>query len=51
MKKTILSIALSLLGLSVMAQGQPHAKIFSNFNYDLSDEDNPFKEFKIIELI
>ena len=47
MKKTILSIALSLLGLGVMAQGQPHAKIFSNFNYELSGEENPFKAFEV----
>ena len=47
MKKTILSMALVVLGLGVKAQGQPHAKIFSNFNYELSGEENPFKAFEV----
>lgn len=47
MKKTILTMALGLIGLSAMAQGQPHAKIFSNFNYELSGEENPFKAFEV----
>jgi hypothetical protein len=47
MKKTFLTLALVVLGLAVMAQGQPNAKIFSNFNYDLSAEDDAFKSFEI----
>lgn len=47
MKKTILTMALGLMGLGVMAQGQPSAKIFSNFNYELSDETNSFKAFEV----
>lgn len=47
MKKTILTMALGIIGLGVMAQGQPSAKIFSNFNYELSDEENPFKAFEV----
>jgi hypothetical protein len=47
MKKTFLTLALAVMGLAVMAQGQPHAKIFSNFNYDLSEGGNEFKAFEV----
>lgn len=47
MKTTFLTLILSLIGLGVIAQGQPHAKIFSNFNYDLSADDNAFKAFEV----
>lgn len=49
MKKTVLTLALALVSLGVFAQGNPHAKIFSNFNYDLSAEEGTqaFKEFEI----
>lgn len=47
MKKTILTMALGLMGLGVMAQGQPSVKIFSNFNYDLAEEGNSFKAFEV----
>ena len=49
MKKTLLTLVLALVSLGVFAQGKPHAKIFSNFNYDLSAEEDAqaFKEFEI----
>lgn len=47
MKKILNVLTLSLIGLSSMAQGQPNAKIFSNFNYNVSDEDNNFKAFEV----
>ena len=47
MRTTLLTFAFLTFAFSTMAQGQPHAKIFSNFNYDLSAEDNAFKAFEI----
>ena len=47
MKKFLNVLALTFLGLNAMAQGQPSAKVFSNFNYNLSDEDNNFKAFEV----
>jgi len=49
MKKTFLTLVLALVSLGVFAQGKPHAKIFSNFNYDLSAEEaaQGFKEFEL----
>lgn len=51
MKKTILLLATALIiSLNVSAQeGTPSVKIFSNFNYDMSaeEDENAFKEFEI----
>ena len=47
MRTTLLTLAFLTFGFNAMAQGQPHAKIFSNFNYDLSSEDDAFKAFEI----
>ena len=47
MKKILTVLTLSVMGLSAMAQGQPSANIFSNFNYNLSEEDNNFKAFEV----
>jgi hypothetical protein len=47
MKKILNVLTLSFIGLSAMAQGQPSAKVFSNFNYNVSDEDNNFKAFDV----
>jgi len=47
MKKIITIFAFTIIGLTVMAQGKPSAKIFSNFNYNISDNDNAYKAFEI----
>ena len=47
MKKIILLSLSIFISSSIMAQGKPHAKIFSNFNYDLSDENDAFKAFEV----
>lgn len=47
MRTTLLTLAFLTFGFNAIAQGQPHAKIFSNFNYDLSSEDDAFKAFEI----
>ena len=47
MKKILNILAYTFIGLTVMAQGQPSGKVFSNFNYNLSDEDNNFKAFEV----
>ncbi|MGC6428948.1 MAG: hypothetical protein ACON4Y_01295 [Flavobacteriales bacterium] len=47
MKKILIVLTLTFSGFIAMAQGQPSAKIFSNFNYNLSDDDNNFKAFEI----
>jgi len=52
MKKPILLFISSLLIISLGAiaqEGKPSAKVFSNFNYDMSTEEgeNAFKEFEI----
>ena len=51
MKKTFLLLGSALImSLNTSAQeGSPSAKIFSNFNYDMSAEEgeNAFKEFEI----
>ena len=47
MKKIYLILGLIITSQTIMAQGQPNAKIFSNFNYDLSEEENPFKAFEV----
>ena len=49
MKKILNVITFTFIGLTAMAQGQPSAKVFSNFNYRLSDEDNNFKAFEVNE--
>ena len=47
MRTILLTFTLLTFGFNALAQGQPHAKIFSNFNYDLSADDNAFKTFEI----
>jgi hypothetical protein len=47
MKKILIVLTFTFVGLTAMAQGQPSAKVFSNFNYNLSDEDNNFKAFEV----
>ena len=47
MKKILNTLTLLFFGTWTMAQSQPHAKIFSNFNYNLSQEDNNFKVFEV----
>ena len=50
MKKTTILLTTFLLATTlVFAQGQPHIKVFSNFNHDLSGEEieNGFKEFEV----
>jgi hypothetical protein len=47
MKKIIFTVTLTFLVIGAMAQGQPSAKIFSNFNYDLTEDENAFKSFEI----
>ena len=47
MKKILNVLAFTFIGLTAMAQGQPSAKVFSNFNYNLSDKDNNFKAFEV----
>ncbi len=52
MKKTILLsiICMLIISLGAIAQeGKPSVKVFSNFNYDMSaeNEENAFKEFEI----
>lgn len=49
MKKTILTAVLAISSIIVFAQGQPSAKIFSNFNYDLSAEEgeSALKAFEV----
>ena len=47
MKKIYSTLAFVLIGLVTMAQGQPSAKIFSNFNYNLSDDENNYKAFEV----
>ena len=49
MKNLIISTLLVLASLNLFSQGTPHVKVFSNFNYDLSAEDNsnPFKAFEL----
>jgi len=47
MKKIVYTFTLLLFGTCVMAQGQPHATVFSNFNYNLSQEENNFKAFEV----
>lgn len=50
MKTNILTTALVIFGLAaITAQAQPHAKVFANFNYDLSTEEaaDGYKEFEV----
>jgi hypothetical protein len=49
MKNLFIVISLALFSFNVFSQGTPHAKVFSNFNYDLSSEDktNAFKAFDL----
>lgn len=47
MRTTFLTLAILALSMGVFAQGKPHAKIFSNFNYDLTADDNAFKAFEV----
>jgi len=47
MKTTLFTISILALSIGAFAQGKPHAKIFSNFNYDLSADDNAFKAFEV----
>ncbi len=47
MKKIVYTLTLLFIGTWAMAQSQPHAQIFSNFNYNLSQEDNNFKAFEV----
>ncbi|MDB0006577.1 hypothetical protein N9E30_01345 [Flavobacteriales bacterium] len=47
MKKILNTLTLLFLGTWALAQSQPHAQIFSNFNYNLSQEDNNFKAFEV----
>ena len=47
MKKIVYTLTLLFIGTWAMAQSQPHAKIFSNFNYNLSQEENNFKAFEV----
>ena len=47
MKKIYSTLAFVLIGLISMAQGQPSVKIFSNFNYNLSDDENNHKAFEV----
>ena len=47
MKKILNVLAFTFIGLTALAQGQPSAKVFSNFNYNLSDKDNNFKAFEV----
>ncbi|MGB1932264.1 MAG: hypothetical protein ACPHL8_04365 [Flavobacteriales bacterium] len=47
MKKIIYTLTLLFFGNWAMAQGQTHAQIHSNFNYNLSQDDNNFKAFDV----
>ena len=48
MKNTFLIILLTLSSINLFSQGRPHAKIFSNFNYDISSDDNStYKAFEV----
>ena len=48
MKNTFLIILLTLSSINLFSQGSPHAKIFSNFNYDISSSDNStYKAFEV----
>ena len=49
MKKNILIVLLIFSTSLVTAQGQSHAKVFANFNYDLSAEEmeDGYKEFEL----
>ena len=48
MKNLLFTITIMLLSINLLAQGSPHAKIFSNFNYDLdSDAEYAFKAFEV----
>jgi hypothetical protein len=49
MKNLIISLVLVLSSLNLFSQGTPHVKVFSNFNYDLSADDNT-NAFKAFEL-
>ena len=49
MKNLIISSILILSSLNLFSQGTPHVKVFSNFNYDLSADDNT-NAFKAFEL-
>ena len=49
MKNLIISSLLVLSSLNLFSQGTPHVKVFSNFNYDLSADDNT-NAFKAFEL-
>ena len=49
MKKIIITLSLIVASINLFAQGTPHVKVFSNFNYDLSADDNT-NAFKAFEL-
>ena len=48
MKNLLLTTILVLSNANLFAQGSPHAKVFSNFNYDLdADAEYAFKAFEV----
>ena len=48
MKKIIITLSLIVASISLFAQGSPHVKVFSNFNYDIdADPENAFSEFEV----
>ena len=48
MKKIIITLSLIVASVSLFAQGSPHVKVFSNFNYDIdADPENAFMEFEV----
>ena len=48
MKNLLLTTILILSSVNLFAQGSPHAKVFSNFNYDLdADAETGFKAFEV----
>ena len=48
MKKIIITLSLIVASISLFAQGSPHVKVFSNFNYDIdADAENAFSEFEV----
>ena len=48
MKKIIITLSLIVASVNLFAQGVPHVKVFSNFNYDLdADAEYAFKSFEV----
>ena len=49
MKKIFFTLGITLFGFSIILaqEGKPSVKIFSNFNYEISDENDNFKQFEI----